>query len=196
MDYSQFNTTILEKVMATLKLINNPEIDPTIRQLNQEILFREVGSAIYAKIYDMNAFDFEVEHTRGLGLDDRYYGLAKVASGSVSAGNIGLQEYVRNYLDYAANKAQYDAMTNASQSGKHPKVTRTINKETCPWCEKLAGVYYDPPAQVFHRHGGCDCSIITEGYKTRNGQLNNYVKPKDRWTDARGQRTEQKELTH
>lgn len=183
MNYAALNDTIIEQVMATIRLINNPEIAPEVRQRNQEILFREVGVAIYNHVYDMNAFDFEIEHTRGLGIDDRYYGLAKVASGSVSTGNVGLAEYVRNYLDYAATKAQEDAYNNAQQSGKHPTVTRRMNgKETCDWCKSKQGVYtgYDIPPEVYHRHGGCDCSIFTEGFRTRNGELKNYVKPKDR----------------
>lgn len=180
MDYAKLNRTILAKVMAALKLINNPEIDPEIRQLNQEILFREVGTAVYAKVYDMNAFDFEIEHTRGPGIDDRYYGLAKVASASVSAGSLGLEEYVKNYLDYSASKAQQDAAKNARESGKRTKVTRKMNGETCKWCESLAGTYENPDSEVFRRHGGCDCIIITEGYRTRNGLLNNYVKPQER----------------
>lgn len=180
MDYSKLTKSITPKVLAALALINNPEIAPAIRQLNQEILFREVGSAIYAKIYDMNAFDFEIEHTRGPGIDDRYYGLAKVASASVSTGKLGLEEYVKNYLYYTASIAQRDAMVNAKQSGKRTKVTRKMNGETCKWCESLAGSYENPDSEIFKRHGSCDCIIITEGYRKRNGLLNNYVKPKDR----------------
>lgn len=178
MDYGKLNDTIIKKVMTALALINNPEIDPEIRQLNQEILFREVGVAVYTKVYDMNAFDFEIPHTKGSGLDDRYYGMAKVASASVSAGALGLEEYVRNFLDNVAGKAQHDAMTNAKQSGKHPTVTRSVNGETCDWCNKMAGKYTSPSPEVFRRHGGCDCSIITEGYKSRNGLLNNYANTK------------------
>lgn len=183
MNYAGLNETIIDKVLATIRLINNPEIAPETRQRNQEILLREVGIAIYNQVYDMNAFDFEIEHTRGLGIDDRYYGLAKVASGSVSTGNVGLAEYVRNYLDYAATKAQEDAYKNAHESGKHPKVTRLMNgKETCDWCKARQGVYTGDniPPEVWQRHGGCDCSIFTEGFRTRNGELKNYVKPKDR----------------
>lgn len=180
MDYAKLNRTIIDKVMAALKLINNPEIDPQIRQLNQEILFREVGAAVYAKVYDMNAFDFEIEYTTGPGIDDRYYGLAKVASASVATGALGLQEYVKNYLDYAASQAQDDAARNARENGKLTRVIRTTNGKTCKWCTSKAGEYTDPPSDVFHRHGGCDCNIRTEGYKSRNGLLNNYVKPKDR----------------
>jgi len=179
MDYSKLNDTIERKVLAALALINNPEIDPEIRQLNQEILFREVGSAIYAKVYSMNAFDFEIEHTTGPGIDDRHFGMAKVAAGSVSTGALGLDLLVRNYLDTMASKAQMDAVHNARQSGKHPTVTRKMNGETCAWCESLAGTYTNPDSEVFKRHRGCDCSIITEGFRSRNGLLNNYVPAKN-----------------
>lgn len=180
MNYAELNKTILAKVLEALALINNPEIAPEVRQLNQEILFRTVGQSVYDKVYDMNAFDFEIEGTRGPGIDDRYYGLAKVSSASVSAGTLGLKEYVKNYLDTMASKAQGDATRNARQSGRRTKVTRKMNGETCKWCESLAGVYENPDSEVFKRHGGCDCLIITEGFRTRNGELGNYVKPKDR----------------
>lgn len=176
MDYASFNETIMKKVMAALAIINNPEIAPDVRQLNQEILFREVGQAVYAKIYNMNAFDYEIEHTVGPGIDDRYYGLAKKASATVSAGALGLPDLVRNYLDTMASKAQHDATRNARQSGKRTKVTRKMNGETCAWCESLAGTYENPDSEIFKRHRGCDCSIYTEGYRTRNGLLNNYTK--------------------
>ena len=178
MNYSEFTPTILENVLETMRLINNPEIDPEIRQLNQEILFREVGEAVYNKIYDMNAFDFEIEHTSGPGPDNRYYGLAKKTSDSVSAGNIGIIEYVKNYIDNTIGKAQHDAFKTAQQSGKYPTVTRNTVGKTCQWCQDRAGTFTDPPPEVFQRHGGCDCTIITKGYRSRNGLLNNYVKKK------------------
>lgn len=176
MDYAALNDTIEKKVMAALAIINNPEIDPEIRQLNQEILFREVGAAVYGKVYNMNAFDYEIEHTTGPGIDERHFGLAKVAAASVSAGALGLPLLVRNYLDTMASKAQSDATHNARQSGKFVRVTRKMNRETCGWCESLAGTYENPDSEVFKRHRGCDCSIETEGYRTRNGLLQNYKK--------------------
>lgn len=179
MDYSQLTPTILPQVLAAVKLINNPEVDPETRQLNQEILFREVGQAVYAKIYDMNAWDMGISHTIGAGIDGRYYGLAKVVSASVSNGNIGLDEYVGNYIDNMIALAQNHAFTNAGQSGQHPTVTREVVGETCKWCDGLAGTYTDPTPEVFQRHSSCDCSIKTEGYKSRNGLLNNYVPTKN-----------------
>lgn len=176
MDYSKFSATILPKVLAAVALINNPEIAPDVRQLNQEILFREVGAAVYAKIYDMNAFDFEIEHTVGPGMDERFYGLAKVASASISTGALGLDEYVKNFLDNTIGLAQHHAVANARQSGKHPTVTRVEQGDACKWCRSKAGTYTDPSPDVFKRHGGCNGQITTTGYRSRNGLLDNYVK--------------------
>lgn len=177
MDYSKLTPTILPQVLEAVRLINNPEVDPTTRQLNQEILFREVGAAVYNKIYAMNAWDMEIAHTTGPGLDNRHYGLAKVTSDSVSAGGVGIDAYIANYIDNVIGLAQHHAFTNATQSGKHPTVTRTTTgRETCKWCDNLAGTYPDPTPDVFKRHGSCDCEIRTEGFKSRNGLLNNYAK--------------------
>lgn len=88
LDYRRKAQELMPKVMAAVKLLNNPEIQPETRQLNQEILFREVAKAIYDKTYEMNAFDMDIAHTKGVGIDDRYYGLAKVVSGSVSTGEV------------------------------------------------------------------------------------------------------------
>lgn len=184
MDYRLLNDSIIAQVLRAVALINNPEIDPEIRQLNQEILFREVGAAVYAQIYDMNAFDYEVEHTRGPGMDNRYYGMAKVAAASVATGALGLDQSIRTYLDSVVAQAQQDATRNAMQSGKRVRIVREIRGETCQWCNDLAQVYeggYDGiPADIWRRHRKCDCAIITEGFKSRNGLLKNYVKPKDR----------------
>lgn len=180
MDYSKFTDTIIKDVEAAVALINNPEIAPEVRQLNQEILLREVGQAVYAKIYDMNAWDMEIPHTTGAGIEaQRYYGMAKVASNSVSTGKMGLDEYLRSYINANIQKAQSDAMKNARQSGKKPTVTRTEHANACQWCRSLAGTYTDPPADVFMRHGGCAGHIVTQGYKSRNGLLDNYKKNPD-----------------
>ncbi len=85
-DYGKLANALAPKVLSGIKLLNNPEIDPNTRQLNQEIFLREIGVAIYDKTYEMNAFDMDIPHTKGDGIDDRYYGMAKVASNSVSTG--------------------------------------------------------------------------------------------------------------
>lgn len=88
LDYGKAADALYPKVAAGVKLLNNPEIEPETRQRNQEIFLREIAKAIYDKTYDMNAFDMEIEHTTGSGIDDRYYGMAKVASNSVSQGAV------------------------------------------------------------------------------------------------------------
>lgn len=87
LDYGKKAAELMPKVMQAVQIINNPEIAPDIRQRNQEILLREVGKAIYDKTYEMNAFDMDIEHTKGIGIDDRYYGLAKTVSNSISTGS-------------------------------------------------------------------------------------------------------------
>jgi len=174
MDYSKLTKKILPKVLAAVALINNPEVAPEVRKLNQEILLREVGLATYEKVYNMNAFDYEIPHTKGPGIDDRYFGMAKVASGSVSTGTKGLEEYIDNYLMSSAAKAQQDSFKNARQTRKFPTVKRTESGDACKWCRSKVGSYTDPSSDVFARHGGCEGKIVTEGFKSRNGQLNNY----------------------
>lgn len=87
-DYGKLANSLTPKVLNAVNLLNNPEIAPDVRQRNQEILLREISKAIYEKVYEMNAFDMEIEHTKGEGIDDRYYGMAKVASNSVSTGAV------------------------------------------------------------------------------------------------------------
>lgn len=98
----------------------------------------------------------------------------------------GLDEYLTNFLAYTATKAQQDSFKNAKQSNKRPRVTRRENGDACKWCRSMAGTYTDPSADVFKRHGGCSGQIITEGYKSRNGQLSNYKKG-DKITVYRGE---------
>ena len=179
MNYAELTKKILPKVMAIVALINNPEVLPEVRQRNHEILFATLGDAIYTQVYDMAAFDFDIEHTTGRGIDRRHYGLAKLASGSISTGG-ALEAIVAEYLAVVADQAQGDAFTTARESGKHPTVTRSIVSETCDWCEAKAGTWTNPDPEVFMRHENCDCKIVTSGYKSRNGLLENYVKPKDR----------------
>ena len=38
------------------------------------------------------------------------------------------------------------------------------------------------PSEVFHRHGGCGGKIVTEGFKSRNGELKNYKTSNDNKT--------------
>lgn len=178
MNYSDFLSTISDKMRKEIDLINNPEIDPEIRRRNFEILFREVGDDIYYMIYDMNAFDFEIQGTIGSGQSDAYYNLAKVVSDGVSTSN---REYIWNTVDNWMNnvvgKAQKDAFSTAKSLGKYTVVTRSLRGSRsgpCEWCKSLVGTFINPSPEVFGRHSDCHCEIKTEGYNSRNGTLNNY----------------------
>lgn len=96
-----------------------------------------------------------------------------------------MTEYLVAYLMHSATKAQQDSFKNAAQTRKHPRVTRKESGDACKWCRSKAGTYTDPPSDVFARHGGCEGQIITEGYKSRNGLLDNYKKG-DKVTVYRG----------
>lgn len=88
-----------------------------------------------------------------------------------------MDEYIRNFLMSSAAKAQMDAMTTARQSNKRPTVTRTEHADACKWCQSKVGTYESPGSDVFERHGGCEGKIVTKGYGSKNGLLNNYKKP-------------------
>lgn len=86
-----------------------------------------------------------------------------------------MEEYLRNFLMSSAAKAQKDAFTTARQSGKRTTVvTRTEHGDACKWCQSLAGTYENPGGDVFARHGGCMGKIVTKGYMSKNGLLQNY----------------------
>lgn len=75
----------------------------------------------------------------------------------------------------SAAKAQGDALKTARQSGKKTvTVTRTEHGDACKWCQSKTGTYENPGSDVFERHGGCEGKIVTKGYMSKNGLLNNY----------------------
>lgn len=87
-----------------------------------------------------------------------------------------IEEYVIAYLMHAATKAQQDSFKTASDLRKYPRVTRTESGDACKWCRSKTGTFTNPSDDVFKRHGGCEGKIVTEGYRSRNGLLNNYKK--------------------
>lgn len=185
MNYSDLGLTIKERIQRLVDIINNPEVEPETRRMNLEILFREVGKAIYDKIFDMNAWDFDVPDAQGDGIPDQmYYGMAKIASDSVSTGGIVMvASQIDAFIKTSIALAQRDALQIAQDSNKGPQLKRTLHGKTCEWCRERStngGWISDPDATYFARHRACDCKIETRGYRSRNGELKNYVKPKDR----------------
>lgn len=178
MNYARLNTSIFNQVMQAVGLINNIEIAPEIRRRNLEILFKTVGLKVYNKVYDMASWDMDVHHTIGDGIGERHYGLAKTVSDALVTG-ADINVLVDTYLDALTAKASADAFIKAQESAKVPTVNRIVaGHKPCSWCIGLAGTYEYPDGDVFRRHERCKCKIITSGYKSRNGLLENYVKEK------------------
>lgn len=170
MNYDALSYTILPELKAEIATINNPEIDPETRRYNLEIVLREVGEQVYNVIYDMNAFDMDIDYTNGKTINDAYYGLAKNISDSISTGGkTAIDAQIEEWLSNQILKAQYDAFWNARDYEKHPTVERIAAPGCCAWCSAVAGVFVDPDGEVFRRHDNCRCAIKTSGYKTNNG---------------------------
>lgn len=170
MNYDELSYTILDDLKAEISTINNPEIDPETRRYNLEIVLREVGEQVYNVVYDMNAFDMEIDYTNGKTINDAYYGLAKNISDSISTGGKStIDAQIEEWLSNQIIKAQYDAFWNAKDYDKHPTVERIAAPGCCQWCKDVAGVFVDPEGEVFRRHDNCRCKIKTSGYKTNNG---------------------------
>ena len=172
MNYGSLATTVDKDFLEAIRLILNAEVEPEVRRLNLEILFRESGSKIYDVIYAMNAWDFEIEYTTGLGIDDLYYGLAKTLSDSVSlGGNTKAMEAFELWLADTIHKAQYDAFRNAAESGKYRVATRWEPADACSWCRMHVGTFIEPDSEVFRQHDNCRGRITTEGWRSHNGTL-------------------------
>ena len=177
MNYADLAKTILPDIHKAVDLINNIEVDPEIRRMNLEILFRRIAEMANFVVYDMNAFDMDILETMSPGIDKAYLSLAREVSDSVSVGGKDkVNASIDLWLKDVIAKAQQDAFVTARDLSKHPTVTRIARGKTCEWCKSLVGKYTDPDREVFKRHAFCDCKIVTEGYRGRNGELKNYVK--------------------
>lgn len=185
MNYSELGLTIKDLLEKAIKTVNSKNVDPDLRRLNLTVLLGEVGNAIYNKIFDMNAWDLDVLGAIGDGIPEQMYGgLAKIISDSVVIGGEALvASQIDAFIKTTIALAQKDATKIAADSNKRPQLKRELHGDTCQWCRRLStgGRWIDEPSsEYFARHRDCDCRIFTRGYHSRNGELKNYVKPKDR----------------
>lgn len=177
MNYTSLADTISTDLQAAVAEILNPEIDPEVRRYNLEILLREVGEKVYYNIYDMAAYDMEIEFTDGLGINDAYYGMAKILSDSVSTGGSKrAQEQLLEWLGNQIIKGEHDAFYAAKDFGKYPVMERTEPYGCCDWCAGLRGVHLDPGphSELWMRHDNCRGSVSVSGYRSANGELDAY----------------------
>lgn len=186
MDYTALTPPVKKKLFELIKVINNPEVAPETRQYNLEIALRQVGTSVYNKIFDMNAWDMEIADAIGDGIpDEMIYGLAKSVSDSVVLGNKSeIDALIEAFINNAVSMAQKDAHKLAREAGKRPEIRRSVtHMSACRWCYGLdtrGNWIADPDPDLFRRHAHCTCVIETRGWKSRNGVLDNYVKPSSR----------------
>lgn len=176
MDFYGLMDQLMPKIRRLVTILNDPAVDPTLRKAALTAGFQQIGQSVYGKTYNMTAWDLEIAETLGRGWNvELAQGLARNISTGIATGDTQLAlDQAKNYVHSANSTAMFEASETGKQLGKYRLVTRSIRKETCLWCRSRAGSYTNPTAEVFRRHTHCDCLIRVEGYRSRNGLLQNY----------------------
>jgi len=174
---------LVERLKPDLKklvvILNDPAISPELRKATLSAAFKQIGTAIYGKAYEMSAWDYEIMETVGKGIDPVLsLGLARNISDSIAVGNQQITlDQAQSYTVQAAAAGMAAASITAGQLGKYRTLRiRLRGKGDCDWCRAKAarGTIVNPTDDDFRRHGGCDCFYDAQGYKSRNGEVKNY----------------------
>lgn len=176
MDFYSVIDRLMPQIKRLITVLNDPAIDPTLRKAALTAGFQQIGQSVYGKAYNMTAWDLEIAETLGRGWKvEIAQGLARNISTGIATGDGQLAlDQAKNYVQQSASTAMFEASETGKQLGKYRTVTRSIRRETCRWCLDRAGTYTNPTAEIFRRHTHCDCLIKVEGYRSRNGLLQNY----------------------
>ncbi|WP_326931504.1 hypothetical protein [Enterococcus avium] len=72
-----------------------------------------------------------------------------------------------------------------ARAGLNPTITRRVRGNACDWCRSLAGTYeyYSEPAEFYHRHERCTCTVEYNP-KDARGFQNSHTK---KWRDPERQ---------
>jgi len=176
MDFLAAIDRLMPQIRRVVEILNSEEINPVLRKQAMTSAFQRIGQTLYGKTYHMTAFDLEIFETIGRGFSPELaLGLARNISNGIATGDNKLAlDQAKNFLNSSTSSAMFDAVTTAKQLGKYIVVTRSLRKETCPWCRARVGKYTNPTDDIYRRHTHCDCLIIVKGFKSRNGELKNY----------------------
>lgn len=177
MDFQILVREIEPKLKRLARILNDPSVNPTLRRAAHRSALETIGQLVYDKAYNMTAWDYEIAETLGRIFDREIAaGLAMKLSNSIATGDsLPIEEQLPTFLSVATGAAQFDATDTAGTLGKYRRVTRRLRgKGDCDWCRSMAGVYTNPGPEVFRRHNKCDCHIEAEGFKSRNGEVQNY----------------------
>lgn len=179
MDFSEFIESLTPKLNRLINIINDESVSPELRKAAHRSALEIIGSQIYAKAYDMTAWDLDIADTLAPAYDRaQASGMARNLSDSLATGDMKTaKEQSTTFMLIAVGMAQSMAFQTAGSFGKHRILRRrTTGKEDCSWCDEKRGTYFNPKDDDFRRHGGCDCIFTVEGFHSRNGTLNNYTK--------------------
>lgn len=179
MDFLKAVERIAPRIRRIVAILNDEMISPELRKQALAAAFRQIGASIYGKAYEMTAWDLEIFETIGNGMDPQLaLGLARNISDGVAAGNIeAANDQVAAYAVNAAGIAMAHATTTGGQLGKYRTLQIHLRgKGDCDWCRTKArrGKIVNPRPEDFHRHTSCNCFYEVQGFKSRNGQLQNY----------------------
>ena len=179
MDFSNLVARIEPKLRRLAVILNDSSVNPSLRQTAHRSVLETIGQLVYDKAYDMTAWDYDIADTLGRIFDrDIATGLARNLSDSIATGDrVPVNDQLGTYTNKAALAAQSDASMTAQQLGKYTVLkVRLGPKKDCDWCKARAArsPIYNPTPIDFGRHGGCDCKLEAQGFRSRNGEVKNY----------------------
>ena len=111
----------------------------------------------------LNPIEPPIDNDRAVGLQEKFKEVA-TREGYIEKHD-SLSQKVENFNYHIVDEAIKQNAEFMKGSGFTTKITRTTLGETCEWCKKLAGTYYDPSSgdgEIFMRHDNCDCHIRVE----------------------------------
>lgn len=179
MDFRSVIRRIEPKLKRLAKILNDPSVSPDLRRAAHRSALDTIGQIVYDKAYHMSAWDFDIAETLGRIFDkDIAAGLARNLSDSIATGdNSVVNDQPVTFANTAAQAAVSDAFETAKSLGKAPRLYVDLGpKKDCDWCMRRSrrSPIYNPTPSDFKRHGGCDCFLRAQGFRTRNGEVKNY----------------------
>ena len=167
-----------KNVMPAIKYILGLDISAADKRARIKTVLDLIGSDYYAQMFGASSEVFDSAAIDTMGYTEMDDQVSRLATKLVRQNALGrpVDAMVKSFYDSLLGSAQEEAFRNAISLDKHPTLTRTMVGETCAWCQALAGTHVYPDGDLFRRHANCDCLLVTSGYNSRNGVVNNYVK--------------------
>lgn len=145
---------IAEKVLTPM-LEQNYNLISEVSEFIQEDLNKRAGIGLKAVKPGFNK-----DRAKGLAFELANGGTAQITKTKVEA------QIINNALSIVDEFVEVN-LNFHNEVGLHPKITRITNGKACEYCKERAysGEYKGPdmPAEIFHRHRDCRCTILYDG---------------------------------